>query len=78
MTVFNGDDPADCQPTCTKCGHPVPIRSIREDGWIDLEPHVCGNTVKCIHCGWETCWSDVPCTSCGRPPLKGSVHEVLP
>lgn len=38
--------------------------------------HPESNTIICIHCGWETCWSDVPCTSCGRLPLRtGASHE---
>lgn len=34
-------DPADCRPICTRCGAAIEIKSVREDGWIDLAPHSC-------------------------------------
>lgn len=49
----------DCRPICTRCGAPIEIKNVREDGWIDLEPHRCKPQLRIVV---DT--DDAPCTQC--------------
>jgi hypothetical protein len=80
MTVHTGDEPADSRPFCTKCGETIEIRSVREDGWIDLEPHTCAPGLGCKFLPDNM--DPAICAKCGadrrfhRPSQRrGSAHD---
>lgn len=66
-------DPADCRPICVKCSEPVEIKSIRDDGWIQLEPHRC--KTGCMYHGGiysPTCPGCIACNTEGKPESDGN------